>query len=184
MKVILMDDVVGLGDIGQTVTVKPGYARNFLIPRRLAAECGTASARMIAHQMRQIEAKKKRMRQNAEGEAARLGETVVTLSLRVGSGGRVFGSIGARDIAEALAKMGTEVDRRRIQLAEPIRKIGRHNVDLKLHADVHATIVVEILEAQATKEEEEKEAELARQRLEEKKAERVSQQETEAGAAQ
>ncbi len=172
MKIILKDDVIGLGDIGEMVSVKAGYARNYLIPQGVALEAETASAKVIAHHMRQIEAKKKRLKAAAQTEADRLGALTVELNLRVGSAGRVFGSLGTRDIAEALAKMGVLIDRRRIILHEPIRKVGLHHVQVKLHADVQTQLNVQVNEVQATKEEEERETQLARQMLESKPREK------------
>ena len=87
MRVILTDDVVGVGDIGEIVRVKAGYARNFLIPRGLAMEVGTASGRAIAHKSRQLEAKKKRMKGAAQAQSEKLAETLLRLELRVGTGG-------------------------------------------------------------------------------------------------
>ena len=120
MKVILTDDVVGLGDIGEAVSVKPGYARNYLVPRGKAIESGSANARQIEHHMRAIEAKKKHMQGEADAVAKDLLSKKVVLHLRVGESGRVFGSINRKAIADALNEQGFKVDRRRVQLAEPI----------------------------------------------------------------
>ncbi len=172
MKVILTDDVVGVGDIGEIVRVKPGYARNFLVPRGLAMEVQSSSARSIAHKMKQLDAKKKRMRLAAQSEAEKLAAAAVELGLRVGSGGKVFGSVGGRDIAEKLKALGFDIERRRILLHEPIRKIGEHAVKVKLHADVHAEVKVRVIALAATAEEEERETESARKALEEAAAEK------------
>lgn len=167
MRVILADDVVGVGDVGSTVKVKPGFARNFLIPRGLAFECEGASARMLAHRMRQIEAKKRRMKGDAEKQAQRVREAELVFTLRVGSGGKVFGSIGAKDIAAALGEKGLEVDRRRVQLHDAIRKIGTHFVTVKLHPEVQAQAKIVIKSVAATKAEEEAETASAKQSIEE-----------------
>ncbi|MCB0325560.1 MAG: 50S ribosomal protein L9 [Bdellovibrionales bacterium] len=166
MKIILTDDVVGVGDIGETVQVKPGYARNFLIPRGFAIEAETRNARQVAHRMRQIEAKKKRLKGDAEGRGKQLGALRPEMPLRVGSGGKVFGSVSARDLAAKLTEMGFEIDRRRVLLAEPIRKLGTHKVKIKLHSEVVVTIEVEVVAAEATKAEEDRAVEAGRQAIE------------------
>ena len=166
MKVILTDDVVGVGDIGEIVRVRAGYARNYLIPRGLAMEAGTASGNAVMHKSRQLEAKKKRMKDSSQAQADKLSEAEVSLVLRVGSGGKVFGSIHARDIAERLKALGFEIDRRRVLLSEPIRKLGSHSVKVKLHAEVVAVLKVEVKGIAASEEQEEQETEAARQAIE------------------
>ena len=172
MDIILMDDVVGLGDIGEQVTVRPGYARNYLIPRGLAVETGARSAGELAHRRRQIEAKKRRMKGAAESIAEQIRGTTLELGLRVGSSGKVFGSIGTKDIAEKLTAAGFAIDRRRVVLAEPIKKLGTHFVKVKLHADVECQVKVNIEQIAASKEEEEAEAEKLKVSLEAQAAER------------
>lgn len=166
MKIILTDDVVGLGDIGETVSVKPGYARNYLIPRGLAMEAESVSAKQTQHRMKQIEAKKRRMRSGAEAVAERLRAAAVILELRVGEHGRVFGSVTARDIAEKLTQLGFELDRRRVLLPEPIRKLGSHPVKVRLHQDVETVVDVVVNPREATKNEIEAEVGSARASLE------------------
>ncbi|MBL7662371.1 50S ribosomal protein L9 [bacterium] len=180
MQVILTDDVVGLGDIGETVKVRPGYARNFLIPRGFAVEMGAKSAGAVAHKMRQIDAKKKRMKAGAEELANKVRDLAVKIGLRMGANGRVFGSITTKDIAEELKKQGIVVDRRRVLLSEPIKKIGIHFVQVKLHPEVVSQIKVDAFEVQVSQEDE---AQLAEQtkRLMELKA---KQKEAEAAAEQ
>lgn len=182
MEILLTDDVVGVGDIGEKVKVKAGYARNFLIPRGLAIESGSVSGKEIAHKMRQIEAKKKRLRVAAESEAEKIAATRVDLEIRVGTGGKVFGSIGARDIADKLKAQGFEIDRRRIQLGDPIRKPGEYAVNVKLHAEVKQLVKVVVKAIAASQEEEELETQAAKQTIEEKaEAKKKSSVELEAG---
>jgi large subunit ribosomal protein L9 len=166
MQVILTEDVVGLGDIGESVKVKPGYARNFLIPRGKAIESQTSNAKVTKHLMTQIEARKGKLKDAAQEQATKLSETALKLGLRVGSGGKVFGSITSRDISKALAEEGFELDRRRILLDEPIKQIGSKAIKVKLHADVFTEIKVEIEQLQATKEQEAEETERARAEIE------------------
>lgn len=167
MKVILTDDVVGLGDIGEVVNVKPGYARNFLIPRGLAVESETSSARASEHRMRQIDAKKKRLKGAAEERAKALQGFVLKLELRTGGHGKVFGSISAREIATKLAEHGYELDRRRVLLAEPIKKVGSFPVSIKLHPDVETEITIQIDARESTQDEEGRDVESARRAIEE-----------------
>lgn len=178
MKVLLTDDVVGLGDIGETVVVRPGYARNFLIPNGLAIEAGADNARIVAHKMKQVEAKKKKLKSEAEGQGSRLREVQIEVFLRVGTGGKVFGSIQPRDIADKLVELGHQIDRRRVILEEPIRKVGQHTVHVRLHADVEIPLSVTVSPLAATKEEEEREAEEARRVMEERAA-RTKKEQTE-----
>lgn len=166
MKVILTDDVVGLGDIGETVKVRPGYARNFLIPRGMALETDAASARVVAHRMQQIEVKKRKLKNAAATVAEKMRSTQVEVGLRVGAGGRVFGSIGSRDVAAELQKQGFDIDRRRVMLSEPIKKLGTHFVNVRLHTEVQASVKVQVVAISPTKEDEEKAAETARESLE------------------
>lgn len=154
MNIILTDDVAGLGDIGETVKVKAGYARNYLIPRGLARETGSGGAKQLAHWMKQIEAKKKKLKVSALERAESLNSIKITLELRVGEHNRVFGSISAKEIAQKLVELGLDVDRRRVLLLEPIRKIGEHKVAIKLHQDVEGIISVLVNAKKATKEDE------------------------------
>ena len=167
MHIILTDDVAGLGDIGETVKVKAGYARNFLIPRGLARETGTASAKQLAHWMKQIEAKKKKLKVAALDRAENLSNVKIDLELRVGEHNKVYGSIGARDIAQKLVELGYEVDRRRVLLTEPIKKLGEHKVAIKLHQEVEGLISVMVSARKSTKEDEQQAVAEARNALEE-----------------
>lgn len=172
MQVILTEDVVGLGDIGQTVNVKPGFARNYLIPRGIAFEVNARSAREVEHRMRQVNAKKDKLKGDAEQRAESLSKVVIELGLRVGTGGKVFGSVSTRDIASKLRELDYEVDRRRVLLSEPIKQVGEHEVEIKLHADVRAKVKVVVLPLSSSKEDEEAEAFEAKLKLEAEKARR------------
>ncbi len=166
MKVILTEDVAGLGDIGETVTVKAGYARNFLIPRGKALESEARNAKQVQHKMLQIEAKKKRLKAESQSVAEKIRELTANLSLKVNSAGRVFGSVGAKDIADKLNELGFATDRRKVVLAEPIKKIGTHFVKIKLHADVEVQLKVVVEPMEATKEDEERAVKAAREQIE------------------
>lgn len=180
MRVILTDDVVGLGDIGETVKVRAGYARNFLVPRGFAVEIEAISANVIKHRMTQIESKKKKLRAAAEEFASVLRNVVVPLTLKVATSGTVFGSIHSKDIASKLKELGHEIDRRRVLLEEPIKKLGTHFVGVRLHAEVTVQLKVEVSQEAASAEEEEREAKKLKEELERKsvkKQEQLSQTE-------
>lgn len=167
MDILLIEDVTGLGDIGELVKVKPGYARNFLIPKGFAIEADSGSHKAIKHRMNQIAAKKKRLKEQALKDVEIWKNNNVTLTLRVGSSGKTFGSINTKDIADALkSQKNVEIDRRRIILTEPLRKLGRHTVGVKLHAEVNGTFTVLIEATKATEEEEKQAAEQARAQME------------------
>lgn len=166
MKVILTDDVVGLGDIGETVSVKPGYARNFLIPRGLATESETSNAKMLAHKLLQINAKKRRMKGDAQGRATSLQGKILSFEVRTGAHGRVFGSVTAREIAQKLAELGVEVDRRRVQLGEPLKKLGEHSVAVRLHQEVETEIKIVLTGRDSSNNEESGDVDAARLALE------------------
>lgn len=174
MEVVLTEDVVGLGDIGEKVKVRPGYARNFLVPRGLAVEIGTTGAKEAAHRMRLLEAKRKRLQGDAQTLGSRLESSELKLAIRVGKGGRVFGSVTARDLAVKLTELGFDIDRRRIQLAEPLKRVGEHKVKVKLHPEVFAELKVTIEALEATKDQEMQEVDFAKQAIEKAVSEKDS----------
>ncbi|GAB1431097.1 50S ribosomal protein L9 [Ignavibacteria bacterium] len=145
MKVILRQDVESLGRVGEIVNVKDGYARNYLIPRNYAYYA-TAGA------MKAFEAEKKRyladvakVRNAAQGLAAKLAEVQVSIAMKVGEEGRLFGSATPQMIADNLAEQGFTIDRRTIMIDEPIKTLGVYDVNIKLHTDVTATVKVWII---------------------------------------
>lgn len=147
VQVILSADVPNLGDAGELVSVKPGFARNYLLPRGLAVAATEASKKQLAHQQRVIAEKVARERKLLEGEKARFEGQVIEITAQVGEEGKLFGSVTAVMIAEQLAERGLEVDRRKIALADPIKEAGEHAVVVKLHREVQATITVKVTAA-------------------------------------
>ncbi len=145
MEVILREDVTSLGRAGQLVRVKPGYARNFLLPRGLAYEATEGNKKRITAESRARETRATQDRTEAERLAAELGKVQLTLTAKAGEGDRLFGSITAQDVAEALARAGHAIDRRKLELEHPIKQIGDHEVPVRLHADVHAAIRVTVV---------------------------------------
>jgi large subunit ribosomal protein L9 len=136
MKLILREDVENLGKGGDLVDVKPGYGRNFLLPRGLAVAANPRNVRELEHQKGVASAKAAKLKASAEAIAKRLAETPVVLKRKAGEQEKLFGSVTASDIAEALAARGLQLDRRSIDLAEPIKMLGAFEVPVKLHHEV------------------------------------------------
>lgn len=144
LQVILQADVAKLGRSGDLVNVKPGFARNYLIPRGMAASATAASVNRLAHEKGIALAKAEKVKKEAVAAAAKLEGTVVRMSLRTGADERVFGAITTKDIEAALKTAGFTVDKKAIHLEEAIKHLGTHAVVVKLHHDVSATIKVDI----------------------------------------
>ena len=176
MEIVLTQDVVGLGDVGQRVVVKSGYARNFLLPQGMAVEIGSSSARQAAHKMKQVEAKKKRFKVEADKLVQKLNDIKLELELRVGKSGKVFGSLSARDIAAKLKEKDFDIDRRRVLLVEPIKKIGQQDIKIKLHPEVTTEIKIDVKAINPTKEEEKQEALEARNKIDSVSEQKASEQ--------
>jgi large subunit ribosomal protein L9 len=150
MKLILREDVEHLGKGGELVEVKAGYGRNFLLPRGLAVLANPKNVRELDHQKKIAEAKAAKLKASAEAVAKRLHDTPVVLRRKVGEQDKLYGSVTALDIVEALAARGLQLDRRTIDLAEPIKTVGDHEVPVKLHREVIGKARVKVeAEAQA-----------------------------------
>lgn len=150
MKVILREDVYNLGKSGELVTVKEGYARNYLLPRNLAMLASTANVRQLEHEKQVIELRQQKLKGGALDQAKKLEGVKITIKRKVGEQDKLFGSVTALDIAEALAAAGQKLDRRLIHLADPIKSIGSFPVEIRLHREVTATVTINVEgEAQA-----------------------------------
>ena len=145
MEVILREDIKTLGKAGELVKVKPGYARNYLLPQGLAYEATEGNRKRILAESKARATRAAQERTEAEAVAARLTGAAVTLARKAGEEGRLFGSITAQDIADALAAGGHSVDRRKIELDQPIKALGTHTVQVRVHADVHAEVRVSVV---------------------------------------
>lgn len=150
--VILARDVANLGKIGELVNVRPGYARNFLVPNGLALPASPKRVTFFEHQKRVIDHKRRMLRADSEKKAKEMSAVQVTLSAKVGDQGKIFGAITGRDISKALAAIGHNIHHKDIKLAEPIKTLGVHTVDVRLEADVSAQIKV-IVAAEAVTDE-------------------------------
>jgi large subunit ribosomal protein L9 len=144
MKVILADDIRGLGHRGDTVTVKPGYARNFLFPQGVAYEATDANVRKLGEERKKYDQKMLNEKAVAEDVARKVEGLTIVVSKKAGDESQLYGSVTSSDIADALAAKGIEVDRRRVELTEPIRRLGAHTVHVRLHRDVVATVTVDV----------------------------------------
>jgi large subunit ribosomal protein L9 len=145
MDVILREDVDKLGTRGQLVKVSPGYARNFLLPKRLAVEA-SESNKKIVEQERQAHLRREAKEVSDASELGKMMANVsVTIAQKSGENDQLFGSVTSKDIAEALEKQGYTIDRRKIVLEEPIRTLGEFKVPLRLHRDVTAEIAVHVV---------------------------------------
>jgi large subunit ribosomal protein L9 len=144
MEVILREEVKGLGKAGALVRVKPGYARNFLLPRGLAFEASEGNKKRIENEQRAKATRASAERDDARALAAKLGQVHLKLSAKAGDGDKLFGSITASDLAESLAEAGFSIDRRRIELDHPIKQLGFHAVAIRLHPEVQAEVRVTV----------------------------------------
>ena len=145
MKVILTEEIRGLGTRGDVVTVKDGYARNFLLPKNLAREATTGNLKQIEHERRKWALLAQQEKDVAQKAADKVKGAKVRIEKRVGEGGQLFGSVTAAEIADALAEKGIEVDKRRIELAHAIKNVGLHDVEVRLHREVTVHLQVEVV---------------------------------------
>ena len=146
MQVILRDRLENLGDAGEIVDVKPGYARNYLIPQGLAYEATSSNVKQIEREKAKRAEQETAALTGARERAAKLEGVSLTFNMRAGQEGKLFGSITSADIAEKLAEQGFEVDRRQIELDEPIKALGVFTVPLRLHSQVHPEIKVWVIQ--------------------------------------
>jgi large subunit ribosomal protein L9 len=142
MQVILREDLDNLGKSGDVVTVKPGYGRNYLIPHGLAVKATAADVARMAHEKRVIASRNAKLAKDLQSEADRLSQVSVSIPVSVGEGDKLFGSVTARDIVEALRAQGVTVDTKALVLGEPLKSLGLAEVGVKLGRGVSATIKV------------------------------------------
>ena len=148
MEVILREDVPALGKAGALVKVKPGYARNYLLPRGLAFEATEGNRKRIAAETKARDTRLAADKGLAEELAAGLAGLSVVIRAKAGEGDRLFGSVTTHDIAEAIAARGIQVDKRKIELEHPIKHLGEHIVPVRLHPDVRGEIRVTVTAAE------------------------------------
>lgn len=148
MKVILQETLEGIGNLGDLLDVSPGFARNYLLPRRKAVEANNRNIKAFEHAQRVTTEKAKKEKLDIEAHAKNLSAVSLTIPAQVGKDDKMFGSVTSKDIAEGLAEKGFEVDRRKIQLAQPIKELGTFTIPVKLPREVTASISVHIIKKQ------------------------------------
>ena len=144
MEVILRDDIKSLGKAGDLVRVKPGYARNYLLPQGLAYEATEGNKKRIVAETKARNVRLAAEKDAALATAAGLAAVALTFTRKAGEEGKLFGSITSQDIADSLAAQGKTVDKRRIELPHPIKAVGEHTVIVRLHPEVHADVRVTV----------------------------------------
>jgi len=145
IQVIMQEDVDKVGKSGELVRVRPGFARNYLLPRQLAVAATTAAVRRIEHEKAVATSRAEKEKKEAQGEAGRLSALVIKIERKAGGDGRLFGSVTAKDVEVALHALGATIDKRKIHLAEPIKAVGSHEVSVKLGKSVTVALKVEVI---------------------------------------
>ncbi len=146
MKVILKEDVKNLGAMGQIIDVSVGYVRNILSPRGLAVEANVKNIKSLEHQKRIIQEKAKKVKNQAQDLSAKISAMTLVIKTKSGDEGKLFGSVTSMDIAEALKNEGIEIDKKKIDIEEPIKRLGVYTVNLKLHSEIPTQVNVQVVE--------------------------------------
>ncbi|UXX78750.1 50S ribosomal protein L9 [Reichenbachiella carrageenanivorans] len=145
MEIILKEDIKGLGYKNDTVDVKPGYGRNYLIPQGFAIIASVSNRKMIAENIRQAAHKAEKLRQDAQDLANSIGEVVLEIKTKAGESGKIFGAITALQVSDALAVKGFEVDRKRISFEGQVKNVGEYKVSLDLHKEVQHDVTINVV---------------------------------------
>ncbi len=145
MKVILKTDVKDLGHVGEVLNVKDGFARNFLVPQGLAVEASTKNVKVFEHEKKKIQEMARKVKTGAAGLAEQIAAVKLTIKAKAGEEDKLFGSVTSMDIADALKSEGIEIDKKKIQLDEPIKRIGEYTVAIKLHSEISAQLNVQVV---------------------------------------
>ncbi len=144
MQVILQDDIPHVGKAGELIKVSPGYARNYLFPKKKAMEATPGNLRRLEQERAQIEARRTKLRLEAEEVARKMAESPLVVERLAGEEDKLFGTVTTRDLAEALHARGFTVDKKVIHLPEPIKKLGNFTAEIYLHGDVTAKVTIEV----------------------------------------
>lgn len=145
MKVILRADIEKLGQLGDIVTVRSGYGRNYLLPQGLASLATPGNLKVFEQERRKLQARNDAIKAEAAGLAGQIEAAKVIIEVRVGEGDKLYGSVTSSQISDVLTEQGVEVDRRKIQLEDGIRSLGEHILDVKLHPEVVAKLTVHVI---------------------------------------
>jgi large subunit ribosomal protein L9 len=145
MKVFLKEEVKNLGSIGEVVSVSDGYARNYLFPKKLAVEANTKNLKEFEHNKRIIQEKAARIKGEMKNAADRLSSVSLTIKAKAGEEEKLFGSVTNMDIAEALKEAGYDIDKKKIVLEEPIKRLGEYSVEVKIDSEISAQVKVNVV---------------------------------------
>ena len=145
MEVILKEDLKGLGYKNDIVRVKPGYGRNYLIPRGIAMIATPSNRKMIEENIRQVAHKAEKALKDAEAIAEKIGDLTLEIKTKAGESGKIFGAITALQVSDALAEKGFDIDRKKISFAHNIKEVGEHKAVLDLHKEVHHEITIKVV---------------------------------------
>ncbi len=145
MQVILREDIDNLGKIGDMVKVADGYARNYLVPKKKAIEATPKNVHAMEHAKKMVSDRLRKLKKEAAADADRIKALSITIKAKAGEEGKLFGSVTTMDIAEAMKAQGVEIDKRKIVLEEPIKRLGDFTVTVKLHADVTADFKLSVV---------------------------------------
>lgn len=145
MKVFLKEDVKNLGKIGEVVNVAEGYARNFLLPKKFAVEANPKNLKEFEHNKRIIQEKAAKIKDASKATADKLSALTLKIKAKAGEEDKLFGSVTTMDIAEAFKAEGFEIDKKKILIGEPIKRLGEYAVEVKIHSEVNATVKVQVI---------------------------------------
>jgi len=145
MKVILKEDVRNIGTMGQIVDVADGYARNFLVPKGLAVDANVKNIRALEHAKKTIQEKAKKIRGQAQDLSDKIANMTIVIKAKSGEEGKLFGSVTSMDIAEQLKNEGIDIDKKKIVIEEPIKRLGSHSISIKLHSDVATQVTLQVI---------------------------------------
>jgi large subunit ribosomal protein L9 len=145
MKVILKEDVRNIGTMGQIVDVADGYARNFLVPKGFAVDANVKNIRALEHAKKTIQEKAKKIRGQAQDLSDKIANMTIVIKAKSGEEGRLFGSVTSMDIAEQMKNQGIDIDKKKIVIEEPIKRLGSYSVGIKLHSDVTTQVTLQVV---------------------------------------
>lgn len=145
MKVILKEDVRNIGTMGQIVDVADGYARNFLVPKGLAVDANVKNIRAMDHAKKTIQEKAKKIRGQAQDLSDKIANMIIVIKAKSGEEGKLFGSVTSMDIAEQMKNQGIDIDKKKIVIEEPIKRLGSYRVGIKLHSDVTTQVTLQVI---------------------------------------
>ncbi len=146
MKVILREDVKNLGDMGEVVNVSDGYARNFLLPKKFAVEANTKNLKEFEHNKKVIAERASKIKESVKSAAEKLSAVSLTIKAKTGEDDKLFGSVTNMNIADALASEGFDIDKKKIVMDEPIKRLGEYSVTIKLHPEISTQIKVQVVQ--------------------------------------